>query len=170
MGNPTIDSIGPTALALLAGIICIAVCVLVLSSMVPATYTTNTLYFNYTFTANSTNLPVLGGSAALQDITRLTVYNDTTQNIGAPGVLDTHWHYYMNNNTLLVLPTSWAGSNPIKSVNYYYSADSNATIIVGSGLMAIYSFGSWFGIIVVVVVATIILSIVLLLRGRGGEG
>jgi DNA-binding transcriptional regulator of glucitol operon len=48
------------------------------------------------------------------------------------------------------------------------STNVNFTSVVDLGLAAIGSFANWFSIMVVVIVAVIILSLVMLLRGRSG--
>jgi hypothetical protein len=166
-GQLSIDSIGPTALSIGVGIIIVAVVSLVLATMIPATYDENHLYSNYSFTANDTNLPTIDHG----DVSILAVYNNTEQT-GMAGVLDTDWHYYANNNTLHLISADFKDNtaHPYKSVQYTYTAYTNATSIVDEGLTALTSFADWFGIIVIVVVAVIILSLVMLLRGRGGEG
>lgn len=48
------------------------------------------------------------------------------------------------------------------------STNANFTYVVDLGVLAIVGFANWFGIIITIAAAVIILSLIYLLRGRGG--
>jgi predicted membrane protein len=50
------------------------------------------------------------------------------------------------------------------------STNVNFTAVVDLGLVAITGFANWFNIIITIAAAVIILSLVYLLKGRGGQG